>query len=257
MITLGGSEANKSGGMLKAGIILFDAAPGTKTFVVPDNVSRIRVFVVGGGGGGDTGSSGGGGGYAEKEIDVLPGQSFNYVVGDCGPIAASTAVESWGGSSSFGGIISATGGGKMTAAMVTASQSSGGTGIGGAINTKGGTGRVKTNASGGGAGHRLGDGQPGAPAIGSSTMTSGGGFMTPATSGDVKGAANVVDGWDLGVLPTTYGNGGIRNSTVDTYFYELPQIGGGGAHGQSGGIGGGGGTSSSGGPGCVGVEVIG
>ena len=56
-----------SGGAFKSTIILFDAVPGTKSWVCPPGVSKIRVFCVGGGADGQNGtynssSSGGGGG---------------------------------------------------------------------------------------------------------------------------------------------------------------------------------------------------
>lgn len=59
-------------------------------FVVPCGINQITVEAIGGGGSGGTrnsngnASGGGGGAYSKKTISVIPGQSFNYVIGQGG-----------------------------------------------------------------------------------------------------------------------------------------------------------------------------
>jgi hypothetical protein len=86
---------------------------GTYTFVIPAGVTKICIEVWGAGGGGGnssatvTGScsSGSGGGYGKEIFSVTPGTAYSVVVGIGG-----TASGGNGGSSSFGALISATGG---------------------------------------------------------------------------------------------------------------------------------------------------
>lgn len=99
------------------------SAPGTSTWVAPARVSRVKARLWGGGGGGGGASSGGntilasgggGGAYAEKVCAVVPGQSYSVVVGAGGaggPGGSGAANGANGGLSSFGGFVSALGGG--------------------------------------------------------------------------------------------------------------------------------------------------
>jgi len=229
---------------LKSSIVLFDCNPGTRSWVVPEGVSKIRAFVVGGGGGGRGSSpyaAGGGGGYSDKLIDVTPGEVFSYTVGDKG--LASSSAPSSGGTSSFGALISATGG----AGGPASGSAAGGAGTGGDINTSGGAGSAGTsNGGGGGAGHAFGNG-------GSGSASYGGGFS-------VDDLNSVLDGWKIGLLPGgDYGRGSLTFTTG--FLFAGP---GGGGCGNNlatalGGIGGGGAAtnnSGNGGPGLVGIEVI-
>lgn len=231
---------------LKSSIVLFDCTPGTRSWTVPEGVSKIRAFVVGAGGGGwaTNGFTGGsGGGYSEKVISVTPGQVLSYTVGSGG--AASTTAPTAGGASSFGGIISATGGG----AGGNATLGPVGTGSGGDVNTSGGTGATGTSSNGyggGGSGHAFGNGQNGTGLI-------GGGF-----SAEWRG---YVDGWKIGMVPAI-GIYGFGAASIGTGATREPGMGGGGASqypaSANGGIGGGGAASGAGfgGPGLVGIEVI-
>lgn len=247
MITLGAaSQRSPTYTALKASIILFDIAPGTRTFTVPEGVSKLRVFVVGAGGSGSVATSGnyyspgGGGGYAEKTIDVTPGQEFTYTVGATVPFVSGQPLS--GETSSFGGLISATGGknGYSTSAATT---QAGGQGIGGDVIAQGGDGQAG-GTFGAGAGSRFGKGT-------SSGQNRGGGF------------ARVGDGWGIGLydcgapgimLPGYFaprlGGGGFPHITGNSdYFVQIyPLVGGGGGSAQSFG--------SDGGVGGVGVEVL-
>lgn len=117
------------------------------TFVVPDGVSALRLRVVGAGGGG--GGSG------------TPGST--------------------GGTSSFGALISATGGGGGRAGNQNG-DSTGGVGIGGDFQAKGGSNTTVTNRGGGaGAGSQLGDG--------GSSLSSGGGAVGGVRTTSLLGAS--------------------------------------------------------------------
>lgn len=227
---------------LKASIVLFDCNPGTRSWTVPEGVSKIRAFVVGAGGASSSYITGGGGGYSERDISVTPGQVLSYTVG--------SGQTTTGGTSSFGGIISATGGSSGNGAP-------GGIGSGGSVNTSGGDG--SGNGGGGGSGHAFGNGQKG-------SQMYGGGFSLDYRS--------FVDGWKIGLLPkeSEYGFGGalvnIGGSPPVWLNCTTPGMGGGGCSNTSttsnaafgnahGGIGGGGGAYvGKGGPGLVGIEVI-
>ena len=68
---------------------------GTSNFVVPPNISRLRVRVIGGGGAGATAAAGGGtaaaggggagGGYAHAIYAVTPSTSYVVTVATVGP----------------------------------------------------------------------------------------------------------------------------------------------------------------------------
>ncbi|WP_425891692.1 glycine-rich domain-containing protein [Aeromonas veronii] len=250
MITLGAaSQRTPTYAALKSSIILFDIAPGTRTFTVPEGVSKIRAFVVGAGGSGNVATSGnyyspgGGGGYAEKTIDVTPGQTFTYTVGDKTPYAQDQQLQ--GGTSSFGGLISATGGKNGYSQSVPSTQA-GGVGIGGDLNADGGDGLANT-VHGAGAGSRFGKGT--SQSI-QHDIAVGGGF------------ARVGDGWGIGIWDC----GAPANNTLmfaprlgagDTPHPSDPRaqptrssplVGGGGSSSQS--------FARNGGVGAVGVEVL-
>jgi Glycine-rich domain len=124
---------------------------GIYTFTVPDKVytlTRVRLWGAGGGGSagypyGSTGPTGGGGGasggYAELiGLDVAPGQTITVTIGagGTGCPANTWANGGTGGSSSFGGYMSATGGAGGSTAYPAAFGVGGvaGKGIGGHIN---------------------------------------------------------------------------------------------------------------------------
>lgn len=167
--------------------------PGTHTFTVPLNVSSIRVRVVGAGGSGASGGAqqgtgGGGGGYAHGVFNVTSGTSYTITVGSGG--VAKTVVElngNAGGSSSFGSLISATGGGAglyQASSTALLSGGAGGIGTGGDFQASGGNGGSKLSGftggqlytGGGGAGSQLGAGGSGGDIKANiSTISTGGG----------------------------------------------------------------------------------
>jgi len=98
---------------------VFDA-PGVDSFVVPAQVTRVMVEVRGGGGGGGKGNEGtavgqggSGGGYGLGIFAVAPGSEHTVTVGagGLGSTGGTCTVGGSGGASSFGSLISATGGG--------------------------------------------------------------------------------------------------------------------------------------------------
>ena len=90
----------------------------TSPFVVPQNVYQIMVCVWGAGGSGSSGSvynsnyalGGSGGGYAQGIIDVVPGQILSTITVGAGGASVINASGNAGGTSSYGTLLSATGG---------------------------------------------------------------------------------------------------------------------------------------------------
>ncbi|TNI59622.1 hypothetical protein CF126_01370 [Aeromonas dhakensis] len=232
---------------LKQSIVLFDIAPGTRQLTLEPGV--YRVAVVGGGGGGRNSAvntyyyGGAGGGYDEEQITVAEKTVYAYTVGAAGAVGQDAGLP--GGTSSFGSIVSATGGlgGENGQAL-------GGIGQAGTTRTRGGPGQDR---SGGSAAHRFGDGRPGFPGA----SPSGGGFSTDARAN--SGGRNLVDGWGLGLLPNEYGYGA---EMLSGFFAQSAGFGGGGCGAGSlptveAYVGGGGGGQGRGGVGAVIVERMG
>ena len=91
---------------------------GNLTFTPPTGVTRVKLFVIAGGGGGAGNNCGGGqsGGYGGAGVGiytVTPGTGYTVTVGVGGAsqVAPSSGSGSAGGSSSFGSLLTATGGG--------------------------------------------------------------------------------------------------------------------------------------------------
>lgn len=234
-------------------------------FVVPAGVSKLRVRVVGAGGGrgtGGVGGGGGGGGYAHGVFGVTAGQSFVVTVGVGG-----NSVD--GGSSSFGALISATGGKKGNSSSPY-NGGAGGVGVGGDFQSKGGKGGTGdssgTPGGGGAAGSQLGDGGDGGDWI-SGSNGGGGGGVGGGKGGNATGAAggggspfgnatlstpapDIIGGISSGVAnPISavirfpfdgFTGGGGSNG-------KSPGPGGGGYAGETPGLGGGGGQGGGGG----------
>lgn len=127
------------------------------TFVVPEGIEYVRVRLWGGGGGSFsdfiTETGGGGGGFALKICKVNPGDSVSVTVGAAGEYLGTDVSATNGGTSSFGSFFSATGGEGAS----SSGDSSGGEGIGGDINFRGGSVNEDVK-DGGSSGSLLGDG---------------------------------------------------------------------------------------------------
>lgn len=190
-----------------AGIQVFGASG---TFVVPVGISRVEVELWGGGSGSfaSTSSSasggGSGGGYARKRITGLtPGQAIPVTVGGGGSAGTTGGLAAGpGGTSSFGGFASATGGSLNGSASTGSPQNGaipGGVGVGGDVNLMGSSGQIGYQSVGGmGGGAPMGGMQtsgtngnsgvfPGGGASGAGTGSSG---NTPYNGG--AGAAGYV-----------------------------------------------------------------
>ncbi|MGN4981864.1 hypothetical protein ACTFBY_10705 [Aeromonas dhakensis] len=233
MIDLGATMTEHKYPRLKQSIVLFDINPGTRQLTLEPGV--YRVAVVGAGAGFIKG--GGGGGYDEVEITAPTETVYAYTVGES---AAPT-----GGTSSFAGILSATGG----------QNAAGGKGLS-SVGKNGGAGYATFAAGeysiGGAAGHAFGAGASATRSV-STVMAAGPGFSEPNRGGYPGGA--LVDGWKLGLLPIEYGYG-AQTGSYNTY--HRAGMGGGGVGGVDAGIGGGcGDTGVRGGHGAVIVERIG
>lgn len=168
--------SNNPGSSSIPNIQVFDS-PGTNQFTIPTGVTQIAVEIWGGGGGGGNatdslhGAGGGGGGYGKGSFAVTAGANYSVVVG------AGGNAFSAGGSSSFGGLISAGGGfggtnsanfipggaGGSSAAPINITGGTGqwtsylGGNYGGSAG-QGGSGGVGDNGSGGGNGQVPGGG---------------------------------------------------------------------------------------------------
>jgi len=168
--------------------------PGTSTFVVPSNVWTIIVEAWGGGGGGGSGSTafnaggggGGAGGYTKIFYNVAPGASYQVVVGSGGIAGGS------GGSSSFDGVILATGGSAGGSASSTL-----------AVGGNGGNGYTPASTVTGIKG-----------GIGKYGTTLGGGDGGSAGCGGPGGIGNLGDGGSTGDVPGGGGGGGYFSGTV-------------------------------------------
>lgn len=262
----GSNSANFITGTFGSGATRWFTASGS--FVVPDDVSSVRVRLWGGGaagGGGSQTSGGGGGGFALKVISSLTsGDSIPVTVGAGGQSNAGFN----GGTSSFGSYVSATGG--TGANDRTNGNHVGGTGIGGDINASGGG--ISTyevwgvteygNSGGGGAGSLLGDGNHGVNSndlnAGYSAIVRGGaGGGMGGGSGNVSNSARSYPYHPLFTQSpvATFVNGGLT-ATAAILQYAHPMdfpittidmigTGGGGIPGVNGHNGGGGGGTAA------------
>lgn len=256
-------------GEFGSGAWRFFGEPGNYNWTVPAGVSKIRVRVLGGGGGAGTNAAGGGGGgYAHGVFDVTPGATYSIVVGARGSGGAD------GGTSSFGALISATGG-KGSPAGSTVSAA-GGVGVGGDFRASGGASGAVAGSGGGGAGSQLGDGGASAaklgsggggvsgnPSIGSGGASAFGSIPSQAgVSGDAgpdirgrdtpnsaNGFVNEVNAVIRFPFDGFTGSGGSGTNSGSA-FHGGPGAGGGGNNlnggGGNGGIGGGGGGCKTG-----------
>ncbi|ABS15013.1 phage tail-collar fiber domain-containing protein [Brucella anthropi] len=146
---VGFQVANLNPSLTRSRNILVYRNVGTTEWVVPEGVFSVRVCVWAGGGGGGgatsggAGGGGGGGGYAEGIYNVLPGATIPITIGGGGAGGDATgSVGASGGASSFGTLLSATGGsggrGWFSGTPNPGTGGAGGTGVGGLLNVEGG-----------------------------------------------------------------------------------------------------------------------
>lgn len=119
--------------------------PGTFSFTVPDNITRIRARVLARGGTGSAYYGGGGGGYAHGVLSVTPGEIFTIKIPD---LRANALTQSEIGTTKRGILIRATNGGNGV----------GGIGYGGDYQSTGGStngASVDRNIAGAAGGNQL------------------------------------------------------------------------------------------------------
>jgi hypothetical protein len=130
------------------------------TFTIPTGVTQVEVEVWGGGSGsfasvaGAPSGGGSGGGYARKRlVGLTPGQQVPVTIGAGGTAGAvGGPAPSAGGASSFGSMVSATGGSLNYLATVAAPQNGStppGIGVGGDVILSGSAGQAGTANQGG------------------------------------------------------------------------------------------------------------
>lgn len=187
------------------------------TFSVPLGVSNVRVRLWGGGATPTSTNGGAGGGFSIKEINLSGIQSVSVVVGSAN------------GTSSFGSYVSATGG----------TNTVGGSGVGGDINSNGGSAQAASSSGGGGVGGLFGNGGNG----NSSTSPGGNGNAGGGSGSSASGAGG------SGI----FGSGGVTNqmpqSGLTSASIDFLGVGGGGTaltNSSPNGINGGGGAGNSG-----------
>ncbi|SVC57358.1 uncharacterized protein METZ01_LOCUS310212 [marine metagenome] len=137
-------------------------ATGTSTWTKPAGIKKIFVELVGAGGGGSgSGESAGAGGYAAKWINVTAIASETVTIGTGGSGVTYSGTGGNGGSTSFGGHLSATGG--QGGAQGQHRGGAGGSGSGGAVNFQGGGGMGHNTSNSGhiGGASYFGGGSPG------------------------------------------------------------------------------------------------
>ena len=200
------------------------------TFTVPAGILKIKVSVYGGGAGGGGGNSptggggGGAGGYAEGIYTVVPLSNYTVTIGTGGTGGLTAGgLGADGGTTSFGVLLSASGGLAGTSHFL---GGAGGIGIGGYLNSS------------------LGNGGGGAPGSGTA------GIAATGTGGGGSGAlTNTVTGAGGGGGGGGFGGGNGGNSTsVGFNAYANTGAGGGGA--------GGGGNANNGGNGAAGKVIV-
>ena len=239
------------------------------TFTVNSGSRDIEYLVVGGGGGGGgsngAGGGGGGGGVVSGTGLSVTSQVYTVTVGNGGVGSGPTAGSgSKGGDSSFGSLVTATGGGGgggYNGTSTTAPGSGGSGGGGGSSGTGSFTGASGTSGQGYAGGNGLstgtvtdqaGAGGGGAAATGTASTGASGGNGGSGVSNSISGTAVVYGGGGGGgkrstEVAGTGGNGGGGNG-------GLAGAGAGGTDGLGGG--GGGGGAAAGGNGGSGIVIV-
>lgn len=222
------------------------AITSNTTFVVPANVTKVKIHTYApGGGAAFMGGSGAGGGYASCTVNVTPGSCCCIIVGAGGAAGNASSFNGANGgfTCAFGACATGGGGGRSylcCTSQATVNAASGGTGTG-TVSYTGGSGSCCVWGGAGGAATRLGPGGAGGNAI------QGGGGGVAAGAGCIGGGSAFGPGTTTVGAPDSYGTttcgnarayGGCDNPQ-SRYPGEVVAGGGGGCLGGIGGIGGG------------------
>jgi hypothetical protein len=194
----------------KGGLISIASFTGSGTYVVPSNCTKIYVKLVGGGGG-SAGycESGGAGGYSEGTFQVVPGTSYSITVGGGGGGVGYYAAAGNGGTSSFGSLLSATGGYGANQ-NYSHGGGHGGVGSGGQVNLYGGSGTGHANS---GNHSQAGPAGGGSYFGGPGSQTRAGGTATNFSPAPGSGATG-------GLTETSNGGTGGPGGLVVVYAYR-------------------------------------
>ena len=157
-------------GLANAGLITYTNADASDLFTVPYGVTEIRVLAIGGGGGGANGHQGGGGaGFLSTgifSVNALDSFEINVGSGGLGAQNGSNTIVGLtaGGTSSFGDLLDALGGGVVTGINQGGHNGSSGGGAAcnaGSLGGKGGTGGSNGQSCQSGSSMPIGLGQGG------------------------------------------------------------------------------------------------
>lgn len=226
-------------------VIVFKS--GTGTWTVPNDVTSVRVLIVGGGGGGgnDEGGGGGAGGFIEDtSFSVTQGSTVAVTVGSggSGSLGVTNNKGENGANSIFGDLTAIGGGGGGSAANFSntaANQTtyfagnSGGSGGGGkgsestyTFTGNAGAGTAGQGSNGGAGGSGIGGGGGGANAAGSTTGAGGAGKTSTMITTTIATSFSVGEVSGSNVYFAAGGGGGRGNTSTTA--------------GGTGGLGGGG-----------------
>ena len=219
--------------------------PGTFTFVVPAEVTKLSALCIGCGGAGhytwaNSGGSGGGLAYANN-IAVTPGESITIIVPGERPPSTGGAR---GVAASFGGYISASSGQDCAGNSSHSINTGPGRPISGSVAAYGGVGGKNSNTTAGGGGGAAGYSGSGgngyygssglAPISGSGGGGSGGVGYQSSTYGFGGGGGVGLGGEGAsGVYPSLTGQTGIPPSPGNSFYSNYTYSGTGGSGGEN------------------------
>lgn len=204
---------------------------------------KYHVLVIGGGGGGGNSYGGGSGEVADDTLQLTASESYAIEIGS-GGTGGNNSTPGAGGATSFGTLLSASGGSEGTGGSGGGGSAGGGGGTGNAYGGGGGAGKnTNSGSSSGGTGVTANGGSGGSrdvsPTVGGAGISETNSFYAgDATGGGRAGSRG--GGGGGGGRGATGGKGGSGSSS-----YAWACGGGGGGGGVAGGNGGAGGAGST------------
>jgi len=196
----GGSWAEVGGSSGGGGFTAIEVFDASTSWTVPNGITTIMVEVWGAGGAAYYCGSpsniegGGGGGYSKGFFSVVPGTNYTITVGTGADFVWSSSLCTnlpAGGNSSFGTLISATGG---SSGHSSNGPGAGGTGSGGTINIKGGYGNSAGPTGGVSQQGQAAGGDAGGPGGQGGSGREGGSATAPNFNGNIPGGGGTAAG---------------------------------------------------------------